>query len=746
MRWLTIVALCALGCDDGAGGSGSGAADARVDGAALPHPDMGGGAGGAIAPDDAGGSTDDATPAPDAGPPEPDAAPAPEVAWIEVALAPRRALYAMDVHPVARAVAYDRRGGEVEVAFEWRVAPRGIAEIDADRALTFTGEGPGVVLACVAELCGRAAFYVDAGPPVLQVTEPARGATLGGDGSQTVRVRGTATDTGGDVVVRVNGVRVALGDGGAFSLDLPARFGVNRVVTTADDGVRRPPVMDARDVLWAPAYEAVDAAGATIPRALTVRLDQAVLDGDGALEIPDEAAELHVADLAAAVEAFLLLASVDDALGDPQIAEGDGFALRIEGIDLGAPSVDLMWTGEGIELFLRMPSVAISVSGQLTLEGEAIDLTGELRAGLAAYASLEVGRDDAGAFSVELVDTGVAVESLGGAFADETAQVLVGTLGSRLRAVARDLALELVSGVITEELPGLVEDALGSLVTALDDVPIRFEVGIEGAPPVDLRLRMTPAEVERRRQSFLAIHLDARVVQPGDVVAPHADPGVPLLSVLGGIAVPGDGFGAEARLALINVLLHEVWRAGVLQLSPPLPDEVAGLFGEVLIDARLPPVVAPAEAGGEFPLEVQLGDLRMITQPPGAPNPDVYALTLRAGMSVGTRGGQVELVVADAPNLQAVLVSKGSAAPISAEALAALVGNIVWPLVLDAVDGGLGFGLDPQAVDAGQLAEFAPRVAGMVIAPTFNQPPRVEEGRLLLEGGLDVTLEVGAAE
>ena len=556
-------------------------------------------------------------------------------------------------------------------------------------------------------------------------------------------MRGSATDTGNDVVVRVNGVRVDVGEGGAFSLDLPARFGVNRIVTTADDGVRRPAVLDARDVLWAPGYARPDEGGATLPVALTLRLDQAVLDADGAAELPEGEGEAHFAELAQVVEALLALAEVDDALGDPQVADDAAFSLRVEGISLGEPAVELSFTEDGIELFLRLPQVAIEVSGQLVLEGEGIDLTGTLRAGIAAFAMSTVALDEAGAFTVVVVDTGVAVESLGGAFADETAQVLVGTLGSRLRGIARELAVDLVDGVIREQLPDVIRQAIGSLLDSVREIPLRADVGIEGAPPIDLVMHLDPTALTLRRQRTMRIDLEARVEQPMPVAAPHEDPGVPRLAPEAFADLPGEGFGAVLRLGLINAILHEIWRAGVLQLSPPLPDAVAGLFGEVFVDARIPPVVAPAPPDSAFPLEIQIGDLRMVTKPPGAPNPDVYALTLRAGMTVQTLGGRIELVVADEPDLQAVLISKGSDRPIAPAALAALVGSIVWPLVLESVDGGLGFGIDPVAIDPGQLGDFAPRVQGMTLAPTFVEPPRIEAGRILLEGGMGVTVEVG---
>lgn len=730
---MLFAVLAAVGCDDQAPGAGNprDAAFEHDQGRELPRPD-------ADVPDAAPPPAPDAAPAEDGGPDTPRPS-----GWVEVTLDPRRPLYVLEDTPMARGTVYDAFGKVQDGApITWSVVPPGIARIGAGGVLELLGEGQGAVVGCAAGArCGRASFFVDAGPPTLIVSSPERGAILGADGSETIPVRGTATDTGGDVTVRVNGARVEVGPGGTFAVDVPARFGINRIQVTADDNVRRPAVRDVRSVLWAPRYEPAEQDRAVVPGALALRMDQVLLDQDVPVQIPAGAGRLGVDELAQVVEALLRLADLRRLLGDPNIAEGDAFRLSVVDVRLGEPEVDLSLAGGGFELFLRLPAVEIETRGALRVEGEQVSLDGRLRVGLAAYASMSMSLD--GGLMVEVDDVELAVESIGGQFADPTAQVLVGTLGSRLQEVARGLASELVDGLVRDQLPTLVEEGLASLLDVLGSIPINLNTNIEGVPPVRLDIRMEPGALELRRRESLQIVLDAEVVHPEAVAAPYTDPGIPTRSTEGWLPWPGEGLGIAVRLELVNAVLHALWRSRLLQIVPPLPNELAGVLGEVRLDGRLPPVVVETP-DAETPLQIQVGDLRLYTQGPMAQAPDVYSLDLRVGMSVRTLDGRIEMEVAGEPEIQAVLISQGSARPLlSEDGLATLIGAAVWPLIQDALAGGLGFGIDPVAVDPAALGQLAPRLRGLTITPRFVQAPSTFEGRLLLEGGMNVVLELG---
>ncbi len=141
---------------------------------------------------------------------------------------------------------------------------------------------------------------------------------------------------------------------------------------------------------------------------------------------------------------------------------------------------------------------------------------------------------------------------------------------------------------------------------------------------------------------------------------------------------------------------------------------------------------------------MQVGDLRMTTTSPLAMAPDVYALSLRVGVFIEVVEANIELVIAEAPTIEAVLIQQGSARPLlSADALAQLVEIAVWPMVQDALAGGLGLGLDPIEMDAASLNGLAPRLQGLRIVPRFAPAPRVSDGRLHLDGGLRVHVTLG---
>ncbi|MCA9539106.1 MAG: hypothetical protein KC620_09465 [Myxococcales bacterium] len=728
---LPLLAL-ALACEDDAASGGGGPGDMLHD-AAVVDPDM------SVPQPDA-----RVMPVVDAEPPEPDAAP-PRPGYVEVTLMPRRPIYALTANITASAAVFDQNGMPMPRAtVEWRVTPAGLADIDAEGAITLLGEGPGAVMACAGEVCGRAAIYVDAGPPSLTVEAPERGAILGPADGEGIEVRGTASDSSGHVEVRVNGAPVEVDAEGHFATTLAAQFGVNRVEVTADDGVQRTPARDVRDVLWAPAFIPVDEQGATVPSAVTLRLDQALLDTDQEVGLRREAGEVRIGDAAELIDALVQLVELGALLPDPQLVDTDALSLRVTHVSLGRPEVEMIFTAEGIELFVRLPAVEADTEGQLVVEGEEISLNGTLRAGVAAFARLDLSLDNQ--LHVEVGDVGVALESIGGQFQSETARTLVETLGTALGNVARDLALGLIEGLIRDQLPSLIEAGLESLLSTLSSIPLQFDTGLEGVPPLDLELQIAPAALELQREQMMRLGLDARVQHRQPVVAPHEDPGVAQLSPDEFIEGQGNGLGAAVRFALLNGLLHEVWRTGLLQIAPPLPPELAGVLGEVRIDATMPPVIAPAPVGSELPLLLQIGDLRMSTQGLAAPAPDVYAISLQVAAGVRLDGAHIELQVAEAPDIQAVLIEQGQDTPLlTADALAGLLGRVIWPLVEEALANGLAFGIDPIEIDPGLLADYAPRIEGMTIAPDFGHRLRIDAGRLTAEGRLDIRLLLGEA-
>ncbi len=713
-------------------GADVGVVDASVDGAPSPFD-------GAPRAEDATPRVDAATP--DAEPPAP-----PPVGWVEVTLSPRRPVYGPEDEVTASARVFAVTGALLDahpVTFD--AVPAGVTSIDALGRVSWSTEGPGVVRACTADaVCGETAFWVDAGPPKLTITAPETGSALGGDQTSTIRVRGNAVDSSGEVVVRVNGEVVGVEPNGDFLLDLPARFGVNHVEVTADDGVRRPPTRATRDVLWAPRWVRAEVDHVTLPGAGALRLDQSLLDGNQPLPVLD-AAQVALPDLASLLTAALALAEPDALLPQGPLSEGDVLRLSIQGVELGAPEVELRVVPEGLELFLRLGDIRVATAGAFAFQGESIALDGTLVARVSAFALIDI-TAEGGALLAAHRASGVVVEGIEGRFADPAANALVDTLGGRLRGLVEALVEGVIIGVVRDQLPTLLSEGLQGLVGGLARLPVELNTGIVGAPVASLVLGLTPARVSTPRETHIGVELDARVGQRGPVVAPSGRvPGVPALEASPTPRALDAQVGLLLRLELLNALLHEVWRTGLLQLELPLPEALAATLGRVTIDARLPPVVAPALPASDWPLEAQIGALQVEIRAPAAERGDVYMVRLAAGLTLAPDDtGALSLSTEAEPRVDAELVEQADDQPVvTPDALEVLFATAVWPQLEQALAGGLAVTLPEIQVDAGAFAGFAPRLQSLTLRPDLSAPPRLVDGWLVLAG--DLALAVGVA-
>ncbi|MGK0359572.1 MAG: hypothetical protein ACI9U2_001874 [Bradymonadia bacterium] len=688
------------------------------------------------------GIVEDAMVEPDAMVVLPDMAPPQaQTGWVLVDVAPRRPVYTTTDTFTATAEVFDVFGDIANDAVRWSIEPASMGVVDDAGAVEVRGEGQGFVVACAADICGRAGFFADNAPPTLIVAAPEQNARLVGFAGRNLTVRGQALDTRATPLVHVNGEPADVDEDGQFVIDLTANFGINRVVVTADDSVHAP-VRIARDVMWAPRWEAADAEGVDIPGAMSLRLDQTLLDADAEVEVPAGAGPVQVRELAAFVSLLMGLVDGEGLLGDPQVVNTDALALRIAGVSLGEPVVDIGFTAEGIELFIRLPGMRIRTEGQLTLEGDPLSLEGSINASMVAFAQMGLSLGPDGEFIVEAGEIGVAVEDIVGEFENPTVEALLSALGSQLNAVVRGLVLELVEGVVRDSVPAAVQTALGGILTSLERLPLNIDLGIEGLAPVRMELRMTPAQLAVSRRARATIRLDGRIVHTANPpMALHPDPGVPYLSDDQPQPIPGGGLGLSARLALINALLHEVWRGGLLRFQPPLPMQFAGLLGEVRVDAEIPPIVSPAPADFDLPLVADVV-LRLTLQPDGLSEPHVFSLLLRAGIGLDITDGRFGLELAETPILDAALVSRGDGMepPLGPEALATFIEAALWPEIQAALAGGLDLDLSPVDVPVGGFFEIAPRVESLSIGPAFDDDARIETGRVLLEGALQVNV------
>ncbi len=741
--WLLIASLGFAGCDDDSAGesdefdsdvvtpdsSSDVETDTPTEDAASGHEDDGG----SQQIEDA-ASADSGT----------DAGLKSKAAWIEVALNPRSAIYRVGAESRLTATAYTPNGKTILLPLTWHVEPQDFAEISEDNVLTFKEEGQGYVYACNLDVCGFAAFYVDAGLPVLTLYSPERGEILGGNNSRTIQVRGNVKDSGGSPQVYVNDIHAELGADGMFSVDLPAHFGINWIEVKANDGVNSNSVSDYRAVLWAPDYLKPNGNVLTVGNAISLRVDQSLLDSD---LIPDPS-EQRFSEVAQVITKLLSLVDVSHLLPSGTVIQSDSFRLSIDGVDLKTPDIDLSIVQNGLELFVRLPDVRLYTSG----EAQSMSLDGYISASVAAFVTLKMGVQD-GEIKIEMGDNdiGIAIESISGQnLEDEAAAALVSSLGTTLRQNLLSTINDMVQSAVGDMLPNLLQASIHSAMQSIASIPFNLDLQsllrssslhVEGnLPSLALQLSMKPQKIDYARHETALVSVNAVMQHASTVTPPYDDPGVPALGSMAVNAVEGDGFGASIRLELLNGLLHELWRGRLLELS------VDGLpaISHLALSARLPPLVVPKEDGDSL-LELQIGELMLdMTLMQGSAK---SALNLRMGLGVvaGTdENGKIkfELSFDGDPEMDLTLLESTGTVT---EANVRSVLHTVWTLLSSFLPKMMNFELGSIAIPADQLQTYLPNLKGLALEPDFGDGLFVRDGRIRLEGGLDVSLTVDEA-
>ncbi|MCK6570340.1 hypothetical protein L6V77_04425 [Myxococcota bacterium] len=690
---------------------------------------------------------------PDPPPDGPDAAPsapAQTPAFVQLTLDPVQTLYLLSDTPTVRAEVFDTFGDPIpEAPLSWSIVPAGSGRVDPSglsATVSFLASGPGAVRACATpDLCGRATYFVDDGPPVLTLLHPEPGEVIAG--RPVVTVSGSATGT--DVAVFVNDIPVELGPDGAFSVELPARFGFNRVDVVADDGVQRPPVREVREALYAPRFLAPGASGIELGDAVALRLHQRLLDTGAAVPAPspEDPDQTILPDLATLLEALLARVDPLSLLDAPVLAEGEPLDLTVTEVTPGTPDVTLLFTETGLEVFLRLSDLGISTRGRLTLEGVPVDLGGTITVSAAAYAQVALQAGPGGAPVLALEGVDVALERLSGRMDDSTAQAVLDTFGSLLRGVLEDFARRTVDDLVQTRVPDFIELGLGDVLATLDDLSI--DVAADGVvPAVQLRAGFRLARPTLVPRGHLTLTLSGSIRQPAPIAAPHPDPGLADESTdateAEGPPWPAAAGAAVAiRLRTVNALLHEVWRQGSLRIdaTPVIPENLRALVSAVRIDARLPPLVVAAPPGAPHLFELQVGELDLVAQGPRTPAPDEYTVSLRLGLALTVDATGLHFDIAGAPDTRVALRRAGGDRPfLSADALAGLLTNLLQTELRKALENGLHVDLPAAVLDGSTLDAIAADVESVTILPTFPEAPRVRHGWFVLGAGLSAAL------
>ena len=123
------------------------------------------------------------------------------------------------------------------------------------------------------------------------------------------------------------------------------------------------------------------------------------------------------------------------------------------------------------------------------------------------------------------------------------------------------------------------------------------------------------------------------------------------------------------KLDLLNALCHAVWKTGVLNINPILPESVTDIVGSVRVDAQLPPLISlEGESGNLF--ELTIAELRLEVTPKGSEISDLVVPNRARFTDVD--GGFITLVIEGMPSVRADTLVKESDSPINERVIESL--------------------------------------------------------------------------
>lgn len=672
--------------------------------------------------------------------------------FVEVTLSPLRALYLPGSTATLSGLAYDEAGEPMpEVELVWTADPPEAATAGDDGAWVLNAEGPVSIAACVRyprpgrpAVCGRKALMVDGSPPIVEVTRPLPGEMIRADGDDSIRVAGRVTDTNGSLQVFVNGDRVAIGSGGQFTAAVPARFGVNHIEVVGTDGLQVREGRQALDVIWAPDYLPVNLTGddpvatrVDINNAVRLEMRQSFLDDGIPLVIPSEGTLVTADDIASVLELVLREVDLLSVIPNP-VADSAELTLAVDAATIGPAAVEVVITDAGLDIFVGLSAIAVDTTGRLDLGGAELNLDGGLDASIAASLELNIVKERDAELRVEVAAVRLALEGASGRFVSPEANAVLDVVEGLLFQAVEGFLVDAIEEAFVSQVPTLLEGALGSVDTALQNIELPLDLGF--GPPATLQLNGALATIDSVRRQRLTAVLDLGL---GALGAPtFADaPGIPIERPIDAEPEPFTGGRAAVLipLAVINGVLYSVWNAGLLELdvSDQIPESLSILVDAVELHGALPPLVTQPDPdrADEFDLVLHLGQLE-VTLGRGEQR-DVLGMNLSAGVRVVVDGTTLRVELEEEPRVEAWTIAVGGSSPIFADAgaLEPIIRTTLWTELTASLTDSVAIPLPSLAFDA--AASFAPRLQDLALQVEVDRGIELRDGFVYVYGGLE---------
>jgi hypothetical protein len=410
--------------------------------------------------------------------------------------------------------------------------------------------------------------------------------------------------------VDVNGVSADLDRWGRFRAVVPASHGLVTLDATGSRDADADLAFDRRAVL-AGAFADPDA---PVTDAMVLRVNQPALD---ALMLSVQG-QLDGRDLTRRV------------LDMNPVFNQDSFLVTakavIDRVHIGGPRIRAIPAAEALRVEVRVPDLLIQASSWGRVLGAPFDVgvRVECQELMLAFGFALGAHDGRLSVDVPWVDLNLSGFDFDVSFLPDLVEEML--LVDAVQGAAEDAAER-----------ALVELLNPALDAALDGVDLSFSTRLMGAP-LDVDLGFADAWTDA---DGLAVVADVRAQLPARLDGPQSGY---LHTPAGALPAPSTRSGLSMALSdnLLNNLLFQVWRAGLIDvslstdagtLSPELAAQLQAETASVRVRSHLPPVVG-SHAGD---LLLELGELEVLLETPGGGLGDALELSLNLSLPMSPR-------------------------------------------------------------------------------------------------------------
>lgn len=487
-------------------------------------------------------------------------------------------------------------------------------------------------------------ILVDFGGPGITCEAPPLGAFIDmPPGNQHV-VRGGVADVQEVESLTVDGREVALRGDGSWQAETQVRWGLNVHDVVASDG-------EAENSTFCAYYasERYHDENLVLDDVLLLRLGQAALD-EGEPDRPLGS----IADVLRRVvnSRGLRDTSHQAALAQNPIVPNECrarvlgiclFRLGVEYRDLqigGRNTIDLTLVDRGLRARVTIRNVAVTAQLRGTLGNTARISASHITIDL----TFNVGQRFDGNPDVSLRSLNeVSVGNLDSDFSGFIVGAILELVFSAFEGLVRRTIVDALRGFLEDNIDRVLEDLLGNV--DIGELAQGIEVpSLAGGEPIPL---VVTAGLSRIDFDANRAVIGVKTKVDGPIRVAGRSPGVALPPGTGFFELPGDrGVGAAVMLALLNQVMHRLWRAGFFEAEAGgLVDNLAGDLPEgteVFLRFPQPPVVTGVE--GESTVRVYVGPLTAgVVDPRFFVEP--FQVLLAAGIEASVRlDGERDLV------------------------------------------------------------------------------------------------------